>query len=220
MLSGDVVGVLVVYAYVAVLLFISEKVLAGYPLFNRKFLHIMVGNIFFILPLFEQAWVMSLVAAAPFILLTFLMSPYSPLHVVSETSAAGHGLGLVYYAVSWTVLAWVFFEQPVVIAIGIVAMSYGDGLASLVGIRYGRRTYNVSGDRKSVVGSLTMLVATVAVSGMAVGYYHWFHGAVLPALYVLPLVGAVATLAEALTPRGLDNLATSLSAALLYYLLV
>lgn len=220
MLSGDVVGVLAVYLYVAVLLLVSEKVLQGYPLFSRKFLHIMVGNVLFILPLFEHAWAMSLIAAAPFILLTFLVSPYSPLHVVSGTSSAGHGLGLVYYALSWTALAWVFFEQPVVIAVGIVAMSYGDGLASLVGIRYGRRIYNVSGDRKSVVGSFTMLVATVAVSGVAVGYYHLWHGAALPPLWVLPAVGAAATLAEALTPRGLDNLTTSLSAALLYYLAV
>jgi len=220
MLSGDIIGVLAVYAYVAVLLFISEKVLKGYPLFSRKFLHIMVGNVLFILPLFEHAWVMSLIAAAPFILLTFLVSPYSPLHIVSGTSAAGHGLGLVYYAISWTVLAWVFFEQPIIIAIGIVAMSYGDGMASLIGIKYGRRTYNISGDKKSVVGSFTMLIATIAVSGVAVAYYHYWHGAVLPALYVLPLVGAVATLAEAVTPRGLDNLATSLSAALVYYVLV
>ncbi len=220
MLSGDVIGVLAVYVYVAVLLLVSEKVLRGYPLFSRKFLHIMVGNVLFILPLFEHAWVMSLVAAAPFILLTFLVSPYSPLHIVSGTSSAGHGLGLVYYALSWTALAWVFFEQPVVIAVGIVAMSYGDGLASLVGIKYGHRTYNISGDRKSFIGSLTMLAATIAVSGVAVGYYHVWHGAVLPQLYVLLVAGAAATLAEALTPRGLDNLATSLSAALLYYFLV
>jgi len=220
MLSGDIVGVLAVYCYVAVLLFLSEKVLHAYPLVSRKFLHIMVGNVFFLLPLFEHAWVMSLVAAAPFILLTFLFSPYSPLHVVSGTSAAGHGLGLVYYAISWTVLAWVFFEQPLVIAIGIVAMSYGDGMASLIGIKYGRRTFNVSGDQKSLVGSFTMLVTTIVMAGVALAFYHHVQNVALPPLWVLPLVGAAATLAEAVTPRGLDNLATSLSAALLYYLAV
>ncbi|MGC9554817.1 MAG: diacylglycerol/polyprenol kinase family protein [Thermoplasmatota archaeon] len=216
MLSGDLLGVIAVYAYVAVLLFVSEKVLRRYPLGSRKFLHIMVGNVLFILPLFEQAWVMSLVAAAPFILLTFLVSPYSPLKIVSSTSAAGHGLGLVYYAISWTVLAWFFFDRLEVIAVGIVAMSYGDGLASLVGIKFGRRRYNICGDIKSVVGSLTMLLATMGVAAIALAYYHWFHGAALPPWYVLPAVAAVATLAEGITPRGLDNLATSFSAALLY----
>ena len=180
----------------------------------------MVGNIFFILPLFETQWVMSLIAAAPFIVLTFLVSPHSPFHIVSHTSAAGHGLGLVYYAISWTVLAWVFFDHPEIIAVGIVAMSYGDGMASLVGTKYGRRKYNISGDTKSVIGSATMLLATILGTAFALSYYHFFHDAFFPSLVVFILVGGVATLAEAITPKGLDNLATSFSAAVLYYLLV
>ena len=220
MLSGDVIGVISVYAYVAILLFVAEKVLQRYPLGSRKFLHIMVGNVFFILPLFETQWVMALVAAAPFIALTFLVSPYSPLKIVSHTSAAGHGLGLVYYAISWTTLAWIFFDRPEIIAIGIVAMSYGDGLASLAGIKFGLKQYNLSGDTKSYIGSFTMLLATTLGSALALGYYHFFYDATFPPLYIFPLIGAVAALAEAITPKGLDNLSTSFSAAILYFLLV
>jgi dolichol kinase len=220
MITGDVIGVAAVYIYVSALLFVSEKILNRYPLGSRKFLHIMVGNVFFILPLFETQWVMSLIAAAPFIALTFLVSPYSPINVISHTSAAGHGLGLVYYAISWTILAWVFFDRPEIIAVGIVAMSYGDGLASLIGTKYGRRRYNISGDTKSFIGSLTMLLATILGMAVAIGYYHYFFEVTLPPLFIFPMVGAVATLAEAATPKGLDNLATSFSAAILYYLLV
>ncbi|HHH77737.1 MAG TPA: phosphatidate cytidylyltransferase [Thermoplasmatales archaeon] len=212
MLSGDITGVLFVYAYVAILLFISEKVLSKYPLISRKFLHIMVGNIFFILPLFEHAWVMAFVAAAPFIVLTFLVSPHSPLKIVSETSASGHGMGLVYYAISWTVLAYVFFGRPEVIAIGIVAMSYGDGFASLIGTRFGKRKYNILGDWKSVEGSLTMFFFVVAVSAIALMYY-----AVPVNICAVIIAAFVATLMEGATPMGLDNLTVSLSAALVYF---
>ncbi|MCD6299272.1 MAG: phosphatidate cytidylyltransferase [Thermoplasmata archaeon] len=212
MLSGDITGVLFVYAYVAILLFISEKVLSKYPLISRKFLHIMVGNIFFILPLFEHAWVMAFVAAAPFIVLTFLVSPHSPLKIVSETSASGHGMGLVYYAISWTVLAYVFFGRPEVIAIGIVAMSYGDGFASLIGTRFGKRKYNILGDWKSVEGSLAMFFFVVAVSAIALMYY-----AVPVNICAVIIAAFVATLMEGATPMGLDNLTVSLSAALVYF---
>ena len=41
----------------------------------------MTGNIAFILPLFETREMMTFVAAAPFIVVTFLMSPYSPSNV-------------------------------------------------------------------------------------------------------------------------------------------
>lgn len=212
MISGDVTGVIAVYAYVAILLFLSEKVLKSHPLISRKFLHIMVGNIFFILPLFEHAWVMSFVAAAPFILLTFLVSPYSPLKIVSETSAAGHGMGLVYYSISWTVLAYAFFDRPEIIAIGIVAMSYGDGFASLIGTKLGERKYNILGDEKSIEGSIGMFVITLLVSLVALYYY-----GIRINVFVIVVISFVATLVEGITPKGLDNLTVSFSAALLYY---
>ena len=214
MVLGDITGVIAVYVYVAILLFLSEKVLKSYPLISRKFLHIMVGNIFFILPLFEHAWVMSFVAAAPFILLTFLVSPYSPLKIVSETSAAGHGMGLVYYAISWTVLAYAFFNRPEIIAVGIVAMSYGDGFASLIGTKFGKRKYNIFGDEKSIEGSISMFIITILVSLVALYYYD-----VGINIFVVVAISFVATLVEGLTPKGLDNLTVSFSAALLYYAL-
>jgi len=214
MVLGDITGVIAVYVYVAILLFLSEKVLKSYPLISRKFLHIMVGNIFFILPLFEHAWVMSFVAAAPFIILTFLVSPYSPLKIVSETSAAGHGMGLVYYAISWTVLAYAFFNRPEIIAVGIVAMSYGDGFASLIGTKFGKRKYNIFGDEKSIEGSISMFIITILVSLVALYYYD-----VGINIFVVVAISFVATLVEGLTPKGLDNLTVSFSAALLYYAL-
>jgi dolichol kinase len=47
-------------------------------------------------------------------------------------STSGHGLGLVYYSISWTVLALISLNQPWIIAVGIAAMSYGDGMAALI----------------------------------------------------------------------------------------
>jgi len=155
---------------------------------------------------------MSFVAAAPFILLTFLVSPYSPLKIVSETSAAGHGMGLVYYSISWTVLAYAFFDRPEIIAIGIVAMSYGDGLASLIGTKLGERKYNILGDEKSIEGSIGMFVITLLVSLVALYYY-----GIRINVFVIVVISFVATLVEGITPKGLDNLTVSFSAALLYY---
>jgi dolichol kinase len=132
MYQSDILGVAAVYIYVAVLILFTEKIFAKrYPVQSRKFLHIMTGNIAFILPLFETREIMAFVAAGPFILFTFLMSPYSPIKSMrGKTSEAGHGLGLVYYAITWTILAYVFFDHREIIAMGILAMSYGDGLAS------------------------------------------------------------------------------------------
>lgn len=215
MISGDAMGVIFVYAYVAILLLISETLLKKHPFISRKFLHIMVGNIFFILPLFEHAWVMSFIAAAPFILLTFLFSPYSPFKTVTTTSAAGHGLGLVYYAISWTILAYIFFDQPWIISIGIVAMSYGDGFASLIGNIYGKHRYKIFQDIKSIEGSIAMFIITLLISSVALAYYGQEIN-----LPVIAGVAFFATIVEAITPKGADNLSVSLFSAFLYAVMI
>jgi phytol kinase len=214
---GDLIGVAVVYGYVAFLLVLTEKVLSKrYPQQSRKLLHILTGNIAFLLPVFETWWVMAFVAAGPFILFTFLMSPYSPVKKMrGKTSEAGHGLGLVYYAITWTILALLFFDQRVIIAIGILAMSYGDGLASLVGIRYGKRKYHLWGETKSYVGSFTMLVATFAMLVIA----DLFYLVPITGVLVVTLAGiaVVAAVVEAVTPFGLDNLSVPFVVAFLYW---
>ncbi len=217
MTTGDIVGVLSVYLYVILLILISEKFLKKYPVVGRKFLHLMVGNIIFILPIFDNRWVMVLLAAAPFIFLTFLISPYSPLKIKSGTSIAGHRLGLVYYAISWTVLALLFFHRMEVIAVGIIAMSYGDAIASLVGQRWGKRQYNITGDLKSVEGSAAMFASTLIAMILFLPYYGSY-----PSMYwiILPMTAVLATFAEGLVPKGLDNISASLVAAIFYYMMV
>jgi phytol kinase len=201
MVQSDLLGLIFVYGYVAILLIISEKLLSKYPTFSRKFVHIMVGNVLFILPLFATRFAMTFLAAAPFILLTFLMSPKSPIKLDHKVSTSGHGLGLVYYAISWTVLAFFFFDQPWIIAVGIAAMSYGDGLASLIGQKYGKHKYNILGDAKSIEGSLAMFFVLIfSLAGVLL-----YYGQPINALTVV-MVSLVATLLEGVTPKGLDNL--------------
>ena len=216
MMTSDIVGLLLVYVYVALLILISEKLLKNYPNISRKFLHIMVGNILFILPLFTSREVITFLAAAPFILLTFLISPYSPLKIKNRVSSAGHGFGLVYYAISWTVLAFFFYDQPWIIAVGIAAMSYGDGMASLVGERIGKHKYNLTGDTKSLEGSLTMFLVLLVTLGVVLFYYDK-----LPSNYmVIVAVALVATVFEGITPKGLDNLSACFSAVATYLILI
>jgi phytol kinase len=217
MYQSDLVGVAAVYIYVAVLIVFTEKVFSKrYPVQSRKFLHIMTGNIAFILPLFETREIMAFVAAGPFILFTFLMSPYSPIKSMrGKTSEAGHGLGLVYYAITWTVLAYAFFDHREIIAMGILAMSYGDGLASLIGIKYGKRKYCVFKDTKSYVGSIAMFVCTFLLLVIALLFYAE-PVTTRVAVYLLCMAG-VATIVEGITPLGLDNLSVPFVAALMYW---
>lgn len=209
---NDLIPLLSVYAYVGILVLLAERVVKN-ELFARKFLHIMVGNIAFLLPFFESRYVMTFLAAFPFVILTFLMSPYSRAKIRSKTTLSGHALGLFYYSIAWTLLAFFLFERCDAISMGIVAMSYGDGFASLIGARYGRRHYSIFGAKKSVEGSLAMFTATLAMFIVVAIYYSREITALL-----IPLA-LVATLVEAITPKGLDNLSVSLTTAFIYVML-
>ncbi|MGC8816527.1 MAG: diacylglycerol/polyprenol kinase family protein [Candidatus Hadarchaeum sp.] len=219
MVSSDIVGILFVYGYVGFLIFLTEKILARYPSVSRKILHIMVGNIVFILPIFQTREAMVFGAAAPFIVLTFLISPRSPIKSKSLVSKAGHGLGLVYYAISWTVLAYLFFEHLWVVGVGILAMSYGDGFASIFGVRFGRHAFQILRDKKSLEGSLAMFSVTLPM--LLVNAVFYSLPITLRLATVLVLICFVATVIEMITPRGLDNLTVPLiAAALCWYLVV
>jgi len=215
MIYSDVIGLILVYGYIALLLIVSEKLLNKYSTFSRKFLHIMVGNVLFILPLFTSKFVMTFLVAAPFIFLTFIMSPYSPFKLNDRISSSGHGLGLVYYAISWTVLAFFFFDQPWIIAVGIAAMSYGDGMAALIGEKYGKHKYRIFGDKKSFEGSIAMFLVIFTTLWIVLAYYHVIIGNLL----IIPIVALIATIFEGITPKGLDNITACFSAVCAYLLL-
>jgi len=216
-ISNDVIGVVVVYLYVALLLLFTEKILSKkYPLVSRKILHIMVGNIAFLLPIFQTKEIMAFVAAGPFILFTFLMCPYSPIKSMrGKTSQAGHGLGLVYYAIAWMTLAYLFFDHKEIIAVGILAMSYGDGFASLIGVKYGKHTYTIFNDSKSFEGSIAMFFFTFVLFIIALLYYD-IPITFLLCFYLLA-ISLVTTFVEGVTPKGLDNLSVPFINAFLYW---
>lgn len=224
-IQNDLAGVALVYIYVAILLLITEKILSKYPRVSRKILHIMTGNIAFLLPIFQTREVMAFLAAGPFILFTFLMSPHSPIKSIKgKTSEAGHGMGLVYYAITWTILAYVFFDNMVVIAVGILAMSYGDGFASLLGAKFGKRKYRVWGDEKSYVGSAIMFTFTFIIMIIAVIIYKMFFSYEVTITYeflaILAGISLIVAVVESITPKGLDNLSVPFVISILYWILL
>lgn len=216
MIQNDFAGLGFVYIYVAILLIISEKLLNKYPTIGRKFLHIMTGNIAFLLPVFQTREIMAFLAAGPFIILTFLMSPYTPIKSIKgKTSAAGHGMGLVYYAISWTILAYVFFDYKIVIAIGILAMSYGDGFASLIGFRYGKKKYDIYNYQKSYIGSFSMFVFSFITFIVALLFYDFTIS--IKVVIILVIIALSSMVAETITPKGLDNLSVPFIASICFY---
>jgi len=189
-------------------------------------MHILIGNFPFVIIFFGNRF-FPVAIAASFVVVTFLASPYSPfdgwkrrLKGLQDTTIGGHPLGLILYAVSYTLLAALFFDRPYIIAIGILPMAYGDSLAALVGGRYGKRRFKFF-VQKTVEGSLTLSLASfISVFFGLLFYSMFFSFALFEILLVSIVVSLLAMIVEAVSPFGLDNLTVPLMCALGAYFLM
>lgn len=215
---NDVYGLILSYVLVFVVIGLStllqKKGLVGDE-GARKFIHIGVSNWWILAMLtFENVWLAS-IAPVTFILLNY----YSyKTNLIKSMERSGNGnLGTVYFPISLLILVLISFmpgSNPYIGAVGILTLGYGDGLAAVIGKKYGKRKL-ING--KSLEGSLTMLV----VSFIVVLTLALLNGLTLPlALLVSTVIAVFATLVELYTQKGLDNLSVPLLSSLVYYLLL
>ncbi|TVP70278.1 MAG: phosphatidate cytidylyltransferase [Leptolyngbya sp. LCM1.Bin17] len=130
-----------------------------------------------------------------------------------------HSLGTFFYAISIGLLTAAFWPLglPQYAALGILVMTWGDGLAALVGQNFGRHPYKILGSQKSLEGSLTMALASFIVSALVLGLA---TGWTLAVGMTAAVVAIAATLLETLSFYGLDNLTVPLGSAVLAYGLI
>ena len=228
MIFSDILALIIVYIYVAVIFVVAEMVLKARPEVSRKFLHIMVGNMIFAMPFFSDPWVMVWFLTLPITIALFFLTEYSPVKIENSVTESGHALGLFFYAGIWTILIAIFTiiapaNDPKfyiwIVALAIVPMVYGDGFAALIGQKFGRLKYTVFGGQKSVEGSLTMFVITTVMS-VFVWMVFTSIGCTMPEfnLVYIITISAVATVCEAVSYGGIDNLSVPAVTAILYYL--
>lgn len=182
----------------------------------RKVVHIGVGNVILFAWWFQiPAWV-GIAASIFFSIVTFLSYQFPILPSINGIGRKS--LGTFFYAVSIGVLvAWFWtIGQPAYAALGILVMTWGDGLAGLIGQKFGTHLYRLWGMQKSWEGTLTMAIVSYAVSVLiflAVAGTVW-------QTWLLPIaIALVATGLEAFSKFGIDNLTVPIGSAALGFLL-
>ena len=94
-------------------------------------------------------------------------------------------------------------------------MTYGDGFAALVGKTVKSKEYNVLGDTKTIAGSSIMFVLSLIITLSVFGYAG-------TAFFVIKAVfiSAIATILEAISVKGTDNLTVPIVTSLLTYFFI
>lgn len=213
--EGDLAGLIGVYSYVFAIICLTWlfRNRLDQP---RKLIHVLTGGIVFFWWAFDTREVMAGLAAFPFVIVLLLATPKSPVAFLRDgplglTSTEGHAYGLVMYAISWTIIAYFMFDNILAASIAVAAMSFGDGMAEVIGRRYGRVTY-LRG--RTVEGSLAAFGCVVTSIVVLVFFYGEILGlsSLVPddALLFAVAVGAFVAVLEAITPGSVDNLTVPL----------
>ncbi len=232
-MSNDVVGLIISYVYafglLGVIEFIGKKL--GWPIWiTRKLTHIGAGMWVWGILYFFDNWEYGIIPFASFIVLNYIFYRFKVFKAMDEEESTP---GTVYFAISITLLFLLFWETDVrpdyvfIAVAAVMAMTWGDAMASLIGKGFGKRTYTIFGHTRTWEGSFTMFIVSFLVIGLTLQY---LPGSLFSPLsidlgtlnvWMITLVAAlVATLAEAAAPAGTDNLTVPLLTALVLRLFV
>jgi phytol kinase len=199
--------------YVGAIVLISE-LLHRYTDTNpeqvRKVVHIGTGNVIILAWLLQlPAWVGIICGVlAGIVTLISYRLPILP----GVNSVGRKSLGTFFYAVSIGILTAVFWNLnlPHYGVIGILIMAWGDGLAAIIGQRFGKHPYTIVGNTKSWEGTLTMLVVSYVIVSIVLLSV---QGNIWQTWVVGIPVAIVATGVESIAQWGLDNLTVPLTSA-------
>lgn len=183
---------------------------------SRKFIHIGVSNWWIIAMIFFNNNIYASIVPAMFVIINYI-SYKKQVFKAMERDGSKNDLGTVYFAISLLVLSLITFkniEYSYLGALGILIMGYGDGLAAVIGVKYGKHKFEVLGNKKSFEGSLTMFIFSFIVSVVILCIFNPIN-IVLSSL----ILALVSTFLEAYSPYGLDNLTVPLGTSLVYYLI-
>ncbi|MBU1750150.1 MAG: hypothetical protein KKA73_20895, partial [Chloroflexi bacterium] len=181
----------------------------------RKFVHIGVGLWAIGTVLVFENWYFAIIPPLSFIVLNYI-SYRREVFKAMELEDKGN-LGTVYFPISFALVIALCWARPAVIAAGLMPMTWGDAFASIVGVRWGRHRYTIGGTTRSLEGSAAMFLFSL----VSVFLVLWGLGTPSGAagLYAL-VVAVVATVVEALSVRGLDNITVPLVSVLVLWLLM
>ncbi len=196
--------VLATLAFVFATLLLNEylwkkKVLKGEG--SRKFMHILIGSYGAFWPFF-MSWRQIQMIALLAVLFIVFMRTTGIFH--SVYSVRRKSWGDLIGPATIGILA-LFEPTKLVFAAAVLHIALADGLAAVIGTRYGKNsTYKVLWNKKSVVGTVTFIIISFNILvWLFVRGEVGFTPITLPALFIIPFSAAYI---ENIAPWGSDNL--------------
>lgn len=209
----NLIGIVVISVYIALVLIASKFLEKKGEEASRKFVHIMLSNIWFLYLIFIDSLAWAWILPALFVIINSLSYKFKIFKSIEREE--NDGFGTVYYAISILLISIFTYKSgnPLIGLPGILVMGYGDGFAAIIGKKVKSKQYKIGKSTKSVAGSITMLVVSLVICMIIFGIlnidYFWIKAIG---------VAVFATVLEAVSVKGLDNITVPIVVTILTYL--
>lgn len=214
----NIIGIVISFAYILVLMIAAKYFEKFNKEASRKFIHILLSNWWLIAMAFFDNVIFAIIPPIAFVVINWISYHSNLIKVMERDEAEQDGLGTVYFAFSLIPLVFLSFgltQNPLIGLTGFFIMTYGDGFASLVGKAIPSKEYKVFGSKKTMAGSITMFFISLFVTIAVFIYMNtsmWFVKAIG--------ISLLATILEAISGKGLDNLTVPIVTAILTYFVI
>lgn len=212
----NVYGIILAYVYIG-LLFGLSKIFEKYSTeISRKFIHITLAGYWIIAMFFFDNVIWASIAPASFVIINSLSYKYKLIKTMEREEQ--DGFGTIYFAIAILILSIMTFgiiNKPIVGLAGMFVMCFGDGFAAVIGKKLGKKKYEIGNTVKSYIGSFTMLIISFGII-FAVFNYLGTQYTIAKAI----LVAIIATVFEAVSIKGTDNITVPLLTSSLVFFLI
>ncbi len=197
---------------VVLISFIIKKYLPSQKELIRKIVHIGTA------PALPLAWWLNLsnelIISISLIITTALCINFKIKLIPTIEDIDRKSYGTIAYGLSISLLLILFWSSnPISVCAGVLVMGMSDGLAGLIGSNFVSKSWKIFGQKKSLLGTLTMFVSTFFVLFI-------FNGMTINQLNTNALIAisSLATTIEQISPYGSDNLSIPIAVTLAWQL--
>jgi phytol kinase len=182
----------------------------------RKLIHILVGVWGAWLP-WWLGWRSIILLGLLLIVGVFVASKLKFIRSIRSVSRSTAG---EYFFPLAMILLAIFFDNQIIFAAAMLQMGLADGMAAVIGTRYGKKTmFKVFGSKKSKHGTLTFFVLSSIIIAWSLWALHpgVAFGTIPASMFSVAISGLIAgvlTAAELTGQKGLDNISVPMLTAL------
>ncbi len=192
---------------------------AWQPEMSRKFVHILVGVFVLTSPFLFSSNLPPIILAIIFIAVNAVAvrsATFKGMHTTERKT-----YGTVYFPIAYLLLCLFWWERPITFQVALLLLTFADTAAAMVGEKSrSPEKFRLWRDEKTTQGSLVMALTSALLVGLGTVLFRNLAGMdPLELQVLLPLcllVAATATIAEAISNSGSDNLSVPIFAAIMY----